>query len=195
MARGPEAPSGLTERQQKWFASVRASLERDTGKTLEEWVAIAQGCPESRPRARAQWLKTHHGLGQNRAAQVLSAAFPAEAGWSEPETLRAALWSDPTSAAILAAVEQAALALPEVVTGQRKQFTAFSRKVQFAAARPAKGGRLVLGLAVEADADPRLEAPRNEAWSERLHARLELASPAELDAALSALLRQAWARS
>ena len=40
----PAAPDahGLTERQQKWFASVQASLERDTGKTLEQtaiWVA------------------------------------------------------------------------------------------------------------------------------------------------------------
>ena len=35
---GKAGASTLTERQQKWFASVQASLERDTGKTLEEWV-------------------------------------------------------------------------------------------------------------------------------------------------------------
>jgi hypothetical protein len=29
----------LSERQRKWFASVRANLERDTGKTLAEWIA------------------------------------------------------------------------------------------------------------------------------------------------------------
>jgi hypothetical protein len=189
-----ESP-GLTERQQKWFASVRASLERDTGKSLEEWVAIARTCPETKPRARSQWLKDNYGLGQNRAAQVLSAAFPSAEGWDNPDALRAALWADPGSAAILAAVERAAKALPEIVSGQRKQFTSFSRKVQFASVRPVKGGQAMLGLAVEVAADPRLEPAKNEAWSERLKARMVLATPAAVDASVEALMKQAWARS
>ncbi|MFI4964993.1 MAG: DUF4287 domain-containing protein, partial [Caulobacterales bacterium] len=174
-----KAPSpGLSPRQQKWFASVQASLQRDTGKTLEEWVAIARTCPETRPRARAEWLKTHHGLGVNRAAHVLSVAFPTEMGWDEPDKLKAALWSDPQSAAILEAVRAAATALPDVVIGQRKAFTAFSREFQFASVKPVKGGKAMLGLALTPDADPRLEAPRNEGWSERLKARMPLSSTA-----------------
>ena len=31
----------LTERQQKWIATVRAGLERHTGKTMAEWAAVA----------------------------------------------------------------------------------------------------------------------------------------------------------
>jgi len=189
---GPGEPNGLTERQKKWFASVQASLERDTGKSLDQWVAIARTCPESKPRARAQWLKDHHGLGVNRAAQILSAAFPSENGWDDADKLREALWTDPASRAIFEAVEAAAKALPEVVCGQRKQFTAFSRKVQFASLRPVKGGKAMLGLALDPTADPRLEAPKNEAWSERLKARMLLESADQVDAAL---LRQAWERS
>ncbi|MET0273427.1 MAG: DUF4287 domain-containing protein [Phenylobacterium sp.] len=189
------APSGLTERQQKWFASVQASLERDTGKTLDEWVAIAKTCPETKPRARTEWLREHHGLGVNRAAHVLSVAFPSTEGWDQPEALRAKLWTDPASTAILEAVERAVAALPDVVTGQRKQVTAFSRKVQFAAVRPVKGGKAMLGLAVDPDADPRLEPPRNEAWSERLKGRLLLERAADVDASITALLKQAWDRS
>jgi hypothetical protein len=102
----PEA--NLTDRQQKWFATIRTGLERDTGKTMEQWVA-----------------------------------------------------------------------------------TAWSRGVQFAAARPVKGGKAMLGLAVAADAGARLEAPKNESWSERLKARVLLASPAEVDAGIAALLRAA----
>jgi hypothetical protein len=186
------APSGLTERQQKWFASVQASLERDTGKTIDEWVAIARTCPETKPRARTDWLREHHGLGVNRAAHVLSVAFPSTEGWDQPDALRATLWTDLASAAILEAVERAVTALPDVVTGQRKQFTAFSRKVQFAAVRPVKGGKAMLGLAI---ADPRLEPPKNEAWSERLKGRLLLETPADVDASVAALLKQAWERS
>lgn len=188
-------PRGLTERQQKWFASVRASLEQETGRTLEAWAEIARTCPETRRRARLQWLKAEHGLGQNRASVVLDAAFPPDAGWSAPDALRAALWSDPASRRVFETLEMAAAALPDVVTGQRKGYTAFSRKTQFAAARPAKGGGVVLGLAVEPEADPRLEPPRNEPWSERLRARRLLSSPDEVDVALVALLKAAWERS
>ena len=50
-------PANVTERQAKWFESVRASLETSTGKTLEEWVAIARTCPETGHRARLKWFK------------------------------------------------------------------------------------------------------------------------------------------
>ncbi|WP_309643155.1 DUF4287 domain-containing protein [Phenylobacterium sp.] len=186
----------LTERQQKWFASVQASLERDTGKTIDEWVAIARTCPETRPKARADWLRAHHGLGINRASHVLSIAFPSEDRWDEPGALRAKLWTDPAATAIFEAVEAMIHAqLSEVVDGQRKGFSAFSRKVQFVAMRPLKGGQVALGLAVEPDLDPRLAAPKNKGWSERLRAKVVLGSIAEADGRLAELLRQAWARS
>jgi hypothetical protein len=191
----PAPPAGLSPRQQKWFASVRASLERDTGKTLDEWVAIARTCPETKPKARSEWLRNNYGLGANRGAQVLSAAFPSRVGWDEPDKLRELLWTDPASAAILAAVEPLATALPNVVMGQRKGFTAFSREFQFASIRPLKGGQAVLGLAVTPDADPRLEPPRNEGWSERLKSKLVLDSPAQVDAGVAALLKASWEKS
>jgi len=190
-----KAPVGLTPRQQKWFASVQASLERDTGKTLDAWVAIARTCPETRPKARADWLREHYGLGVNRAAHVLSVAFPSETNWDDPGPLRAALWTDPASRAIFEAVERAATALPDVITGQRKGFTAFSREFQFASVKPIKGGKAALGLAVAPDADPRLQPPKNEGWSERLKSKLLLDSPADVDASVAGLLKQAWERS
>ncbi len=192
----PAPPSGLSPRQEKWFASVRASLERDTGKTLEEWVAIAKTCPETKSRAQAAWFKANYGLMQNRAMHVLSVAFPSEGGgWDDADALRDALWTDPASRAILDAVQAAATALPAVVMGQRKQFTAFSREFQFASVKPVKGGKASLGLALTPDADPRLEAPKNEAWSERLKAKLLLDNAAAVDASVKALLKQAWERS
>ena len=61
--------------------------------------------------------------------------------------------------------------------------------------KPIKGGKAYLGLAVTPDADPRLEAPRNESWSERLRSKLLLTAPAEVDGSIDALLKQAWERS
>lgn len=189
------AEEHLTERQQKWFASIREGLVRDTGKTLEEWAAIARTCPETKPRARMLWLKEHHGLGQNRAATVLEAAFPSSMGWEEPDQLRAALWKDAGSLSILEALEKAVSPLPGLTKGQRKGFTAWSRKVQFAAARPLKGGCAALGLAISPNTAPRLEPAANDGWSERLKSRTVLTSPADVDDGLAALLKAAWETS
>lgn len=189
-------PQGLTEQQAKWFATLRANLERETGRTLEQWVDIVRrDCPETKPRARAEWLKATHGVGQNRAAAIFSIAFPSEMGWDDADGLRMALWTDPASTAILEAVEAALADLPGLVMGQRKGFTAWSRKAQLAALKPVKGGGAMLGLAVEPEASPRHSAPRNEGWSERLKAKMPLASPAEVDSEVKALLNAAWARS
>jgi hypothetical protein len=185
----------LTEQQKKWFASVQGGLERETGRSLAEWVAIAKTCPETAPRARLRWFKETHGLLQNRASFVLNEAFPPETGWSKPEALQAALWTDPSSRAIFAAVEVLVLALPEIVVGQRKGFSAWSRRYQFAALRPLKGGKARLGLALEPGADPSLEPAKNEGWSERLKAAMVLGAPGEADERVAALLNAAWAAS
>ena len=192
----PEGKAGLTERQRRWFASVQASLERDTGRTLEQWVEIARACPETTPRARSEWLRRVHGLGVNRAAHVLGVAFPSgQAGWDDPDALRAALWKDGGSVAILAALEAAAARVGGVVVGQRKTYTAFSRSVQFAAARPLKGGAALLGLKLPPEASPRLTAPkRRESWSERLTATVELQTPGEVDAEIERLFAAAAER-
>src|ERR1700744_6115984 len=107
------ADANVTERQRKWFESVRQGLERDTGRTLSQWVAIARSCPETGHRARLKWFKETHGLLQNRASYVLSEAFPPEAGWSTPDALRDALWTDPASRTIFEAVQAAVSALPD----------------------------------------------------------------------------------
>jgi hypothetical protein len=190
-----DKPSSMTARQEKWFASILESMERETGKTLDAWVAIARTCPETKPGARKAWFKEQHGIGTNRASVILGQAFPETAHWAEPDNLRDTLWADPGARGILEAVETAVADLPGLVAAQRKGFTAFSREFQFASLRPVKGGVVRLGLAVEPSADPRLQPPKNEGWSERLKAVLLLASPAEVDDGLKVLLKAAWARS
>jgi len=185
-------PPSMTGRQEKWFASILESLQRETGRTLDEWVAIAKTCPETKPAARKAWFKQVHGLGTNRASIVLGKAFPEKAMWNRPDDLRGELWADTGSRAILEAVEAAVAGLPGLVAAQRKSFTAFSREFQFAAIRPIRGGKASLGLAVPLDADPRLEAPKNESWSERLKSKLLLDNAAQVDASVKALLQAAW---
>ena len=183
----------LTERQQKWFATVEANFEKATGRPVAVWVDILKGCPETRPKAQAAWLKATHGIGSNHAAHILSAARPDDSlGWDDAEALRAALWSEPRSLAILEAVERAAAGVEGVISGQRKGYTSFSRAVQFTATRPLKGGRALLGLKLDATASPRLtEGVRKESWSERLTAMVELDGPGAVDGEIARLFAAA----
>jgi len=195
------ADNTLTEQQRKWMASVRAGLEKATGRSLAEWVEIARGCPETAPRARQRWFKETHGLGQNHAMMVLSELAGEGVGNPrDPDALASALWSDPRAAAVFAALKAAVGELPDLITGQRKTYTTWSRAYAFASTRPirgkqGRGGLVRLGLAVTPDADPRLVPAAREGWSERLHATLVLAAPGEVDGAVKAMLRAAWARS
>jgi hypothetical protein len=190
------ASAGLTAQQQKWFASVREGLVRDTGKTLEQWAEIARKCPETKPGARVKWLKEKHGLGVNRAATVLDAAFGGETmGWDDPEKLVAALWKDPAHLKIHDALVDAVKKFDGITVGERKTFTGFSRKSQFAAARPTKEG-VRLGLAVDPKSSKHLSAPKkNEGWSDRNKAVAILTSTKDIDAELKKLLKSAYEAS
>jgi Domain of unknown function (DUF4287)/Domain of unknown function (DUF5655) len=184
--------TNLTQRQQRYFASLREGLERDTGKSMDEWVTIARQCPEEGHRARLKWFKDNHGLLQNRASQVLEQAFGSKMTWSDPQALMDSLWAEPGAHAIFEAVEARAAALPGTIRTVRKGYTAWSRTVQFAALRPMKSGGAVLGLAVAPGIDGRLEGRKSEPWSERLSARLVLANSADVDEGLAEMLRLAW---
>lgn len=187
------ADANLTEQQKKWFASVREGLERDTGKTLDQWVKIARKCPETKPKARADWLRENYGLGVNRAATIFDAAFGSEGmGWDNPEALIAALWKNPEQLKIHDALVALVEKFDGAIIGEKKSFTGFSRKYQFAAARPTKEG-VRLGLAVDPKASKRLSLPKkNEGWSDRNTAVAVLTSTRDIDADLKKLLKAAF---
>ncbi|NWG54321.1 MAG: DUF4287 domain-containing protein [Hydrogenophilaceae bacterium] len=191
MARKTDAT--LTERQQKWFASVAAGLERDTGKTLAQWVKIAKTCPETTPKKRVQWLKEKYGLGVNRAAQILAEAFPDGPGWDEPDALLDQLFTDENARAIYEAVAKLVRkAWPEAVIGPRKTFVSFSRKVQFAAILPTKDGGAELGLPLPVSESARLSPMKKRPWAERHSALLALMTPKDVDGEVKRLLALAW---
>lgn len=187
--------STLTERQQKWFASVQASLERDTGNSLDEWVKIAKKCPKTTPRERSAWLREKYGLGVNRAAQVLSAAFPEGPGWDEPDALLDQLWKEPEGRKIYDAIAKLVhKEFPEAVIGPRKTFVSFSRKIQFAGILPGpKGtGSAELGLPLPVSASKRLSPMKSRPWAAKHTAILVLNSVKDVDAEVKRLLKVAW---
>ncbi|ANP47477.1 hypothetical protein ATE48_16955 [Candidatus Viadribacter manganicus] len=194
-AKKAAANSVLTERQQKWFASVEASLERDTGKSIVEWVKIAKKCPETAPRKRAQWFRDKYGLGVNRIAHIVSVAFPGGPSWDEPDALLDQLWKEKDGRAIYeAVVKLVRKEFPEAVIGPRKTFVSFSRKVQFAGILPSKVGKAEIGLPLPVSASKRLEPMKRRPWAEKHSGLLVLYSPKDVDAEVKRLLTLAWAK-
>ena len=187
-----EAGKTLTEQQKKWFASITASMQDETGKTLDEWVEIARTSPETTHGKRVKWFKTEHGLGQNRASVVLMKAFPSEDADAGGAGARKALWKDSGARAILEAIEARLAGWDGLVSPQRKGYTPWARNFTFASAKPIKGG-VLLGLAVPASADARLTASRGkEGWSDRLTATVMLTDADEVDDGLEDLLKDAF---
>jgi hypothetical protein len=184
----------LTERQQKWFATVLATLERESGKSLQQWAELARACPEEKPARRLAWMKSQFGLGRNQASLILDAAFPPDQSWATPEALEHNLWRDDQARSIFRALQPHFLALPDVVIGQRKGFSAYSRHYQFAALRALKQA-VLLGLALPPDQDQRLQPAGKEAWSERLKSKILISSVQQIDAGLVSLIGKAWSFS
>jgi hypothetical protein len=191
------ASAVMTGRSQKWMEAVTASLERDTGKTLEQWVRIAKTCPETAPRKRAAWLKDKYGLGVNRAAQIFSAAFPAGPTWDQPDALLDLLWKDKSARAIYDAVAKMVRAeFPEAIIGPRKTFVSFSRNIQFAGIIPAKDGKAEMGFPLPSSASKRLQPmKRGRPWAEKHTGLLVLSSPKEVDAEVKRLLKLSWEKA
>lgn len=185
--------ANLTPRQQAWFASVKASLERDTGKPVGDWIEIVKrDCPESERRKQEAWLRATYGMSMIRAGQIINALSPEADPWEEAQGLRTALWTDAASTAILDAFEATVAQIADVIPTQRKGYSAWSRKVQFAALKPLRGGTAALGLAVSPESDSRLRPYRNESWSERLKSTCLLSTPGDIDDSLVLLVHKAW---
>lgn len=190
----PVAKAALSERQEKWFASIKENMARDTGKSLDAWIAIARTCPETAHKARLAWFKSEHGLLMNRASIVLDAAFGG-LGWDQPDALIDALWADDLPRRIFEKIRVSALKIDGASMQARKGYTAFSCQFQFAAARPVKGG-VRLGLALAPAHDGRLEqAKPKEGWSERLKSTVTLNRASDVDAGLKSLITAAAEKS
>ncbi len=189
-------PPYVTSQQNKWFKSVQLGLENETKKSLEDWIKIAKTCPETKHKARLEWFKSNHGLGINRASLILGATFKTGLGWDNPNALLDQLWKTPESRAIYDRVESIAKELGgDVIVAARKNFSAFSRRVQFAALRPTRAG-VRLGLAIPLAPAPNLTAPlSSDGWSDRLTAVQILTTLENVDGAVRDRLKEAYVKS
>lgn len=173
------------------------SLAAKTGKTIDEWKAIAQATGLTRHADLVARLKADHGLTHGYANTIALKARGADAGSMEADDLMAQMFAGPKAAIrpVYDAVMARVTALgDDVEHAPKKGYTSLRRKKQFALVQPSTKDRLDLGLSLKGvEPSGRLEAAGS--WNAMVSHRVRLASESEVDDEVAGWLRDAYDRA
>ncbi|MAT95801.1 MAG: phosphoribosylformylglycinamidine synthase [Anaerolineaceae bacterium] len=169
------------------------NLEKNTGKSLDEWVAIARASGLEKHGQIVKFLKSEHGFTHGYANLVSikareTAASPktdddlVENQYSGKEDLR------PIYDALIDAVNQFG---DDVVISPKKAYVSLRRNKQFGLVQPSTKTRVDVGLNLsDVVADGRLE--KSGSFNSMVSHRVRLSSADEVDDELVSWLRQAY---
>lgn len=170
------------------------NIEAATGRSMDEWVALAGSSGRSKHGEIVAWLKSEHGLGHGKNANLI--ALTALRGPAAPEgdALVDAIYSGPTSGLRPLhdrVVEVARGFGADVELAPKQAYVALLRSKQFGTVGPGSGGRLEIGLNLKG-----IElAGRLETASGMCTHRVRLTSAADFDAEVIGWLREGYERA
>lgn len=173
------------------------SMQKRTGRTLEEWLEKAKrdGIPEG--KGRLKWLKEEYGLGQSTAYVILnhldggSLASIYEDG---DKLVDAQFEGDNAELRDLYDFVKAEIEAIGAGVEARpcKTYVPFYKKKQFAVAKPHKG-KLHVGVALpDGVTSNRLESSKGLGFNERMKFKFTLEKREDLDDELRGLLQLAY---
>ena len=177
-------------------ATMIANMKSKTGKTLEQWLAIAKKTGAEKHGQVVKALKADHGLTHGYANLVAHKLLKSDAG-SKAEggtDLVAAQYAGPKAGLrpIYDAVIKAACALgKDVEIAPKKTYVSLRRNKQFAIVQPSTRTRVDLGINLKGEpAAGRLEA--SGSFNAMVSHRVRLEKPADVDKQVRAWLKKAW---
>ena len=180
-------------------ATMVANMKSKTGKTLEQWLAIAKKTGAEKHGQIVKALKTDHGLTHGYANLVAHKLLKSDAG-SKAEggtDLVAAQYAGPKAGLkpIYDAVIKAARSLgKDVEIAPKKTYVSLRRNKQFAIVQPSTRTRVDLGLNLKDEkAAGRLE--KSGSFNAMVTHRVRLEKPADVDKDVIAWLKKAWAEA
>jgi predicted transport protein len=177
------------------WATMVANLERNTGRSLDAWVALVHASGIEKHGQIVAMLKADHGLTHGFANMIAMRAKEAAEGGppsddavidSHYEGARGAL--RPLYERVMEEVRRFGL---DVETAPKKTYVSVRRRKQFACIGPAGVDRLEVGLNLP-DVPP---AGRLEPATGMVDRRVRLSDAAEIDAELIGWLRAAYERA
>ena len=177
-------------------AAMVANMKSKTGKTLEQWLAIAKKAGAEKHGQIVKALKTDHGLTHGYANLVAHKLLHSDAGSKAADgtDLVAAQYSGPKAdlKPIYDAVIKAATALgKDVEIAPKKTYVSLRRNKQFAIVQPSTRTRVDLGINLKGErAAGRLE--KSGSFNAMVSHRVRLEKPADVDKEVKAWLKKAW---
>jgi hypothetical protein len=171
-------------------ASQIRNIEASTGRSFDEWVAIARGSGLGAHGKVVAYLKADHGLGHGNANLIAIEALRA-ADAPQGDSLVDAMYAGPKAA--LRPLHDAVIDVVrgfggDVELAPKKSYVSVRRSKQFACVGPAAGGTVEVGLNLPG-AEP---LGRLERTNGMVSHRARIRDQRELDEELLGWLRQAY---
>ncbi len=177
--------------------SMIANMKEKTGKTLEQWLAVAKKSGEDKHGQIVKHLKAEHGLTHGFANLVAHKHLKSDAGSANEGDLVAAQYAGPKAALkpIYDALVKAASACgKDVEIAPKKTYVSLRRKKQFAIIQPSTKTRVDLGINMKDEpAKGKLEA--SGSFNAMVSHRVRLESPGDVDKDVKAWLKKAYQAS
>ncbi len=177
--------------------SMIANLKEKTGKTLEQWIAIARKSGAAKHGEIVKMLKASHGMTHGYANLVAHKTLQSDAGSiAETTDLVATQYSGDKAALrpIYDALLKAAKSCGTLEVAPKKAYVSLRRSKQFAIIQPSTKTRVDLGLNMKsAPAKGRLE--KSGSFNTMVSHRVRLEKAADVDKDVKAWLKKAWSEA
>ncbi len=188
----------MAKSPEEMAASMIANMKKNTGKTLEQWVAIATKSGEEKHGAIVKFLKADHAMTHGFANLVAHKTLKSDAGSAGGgDALVTAQYAGPKAnlKPIYDSVIKAVSALgKDVEVSPKKTYVSLRRNKQFALVQPSTKTRVDLGLNLkDAPAKGRLE--KSGSFNAMVSHRVRLEKPGDVDKDVKAWLKKAYAES
>lgn len=187
----------MAKSPEEMAASMVANLKQKTGKTLEQWVAIARKSKLVKHGEIVKHLKGEHGLTHGYANLVAATTLEPAGGAAGGDDLVAAQYAGkkealrPIYEALIAAVQKLG---KDVEVAPKKTYVSLRRSKQFALIQPSTATRVDVGINLEGVPPAgRLEA--SGSFNAMVSHRVRVESKADVDAELKGWLKRAYEAS
>lgn len=178
------------------LSAMIAGMKDKTGKTLEQWIALAKKSGAEKHGQVVNHLKSEHGLTHGYANLVAHKYLKSDAGSAEGggDALIAAQYAGDKAAlkpVYDALIKTVSAFGQDIEIAPKKTYVSLRRKKQFALIQPSTRTRVDLGINLKGEpADGKLE--QSGSFNAMVSHRVKLEKPADIDANVKAWLKKAY---
>jgi hypothetical protein len=186
----PQSPDEMTN-------AMIANFKDKTGKSLDQWIAIAKKKGAAKHGEIVKLLKTDHGMTHGFANLVAHKTLKSDAGSiSETTDLVAAQYAGDKAALkpIYDALIRVAKGCGAIEIAPKKAYVSLRRSKQFAIIQPSTKTRVDLGLNIKGEpAKGRLE--KSGSFNAMVSHRVRLEKETDVDKDIKVWIKKAWSEA